>query len=52
MRLFVTGGGSCMVKNFGDYDHDRVFISDDICANAKGYERLAEMRMRKGGGMV
>ena len=37
---------------FGDYDRDRVFINDDICANAKGYERLAEMRMRKGGGMV
>ena len=52
MRLFVTGGGSCMVKNFGDYDRDRVFINDDICANAKGYEQLAEMRMRKGGGMV
>lgn len=52
MRLFVTGGGSCMVKNFGNYDADRVFINDDICANAKGYEILAEMRMRKGGGMV
>lgn len=52
MRLYVTGGGSCMVKNFGNYDADRVFINDDICANAKGYEILAEMRMRKGGGMV
>jgi len=52
IRLFVTGGGSCMVKNFGNYDADRVFINDDICANAKGYEILAEMRMRKGGGMV
>ena len=52
MRLFVTGGGSCMVKNFANYDADRVFINDDICSNAKGYEILAEMRMRKGGGMV
>ena len=41
-----------MVKHFGNYDADRVFINDDICANAKGYELLAEVRMRKGGGMV
>ncbi len=52
MRLYVTGGGSCMVKHFGNYNADRVSINDDICANAKGYEILAEMRMRKGGGMV
>lgn len=52
MRLFIVGGGSCMVKNFGQYDADRVTIIDDICATAKGYELLAETKQRKGGGML
>lgn len=41
MRLYVVGGGSCILKNFGSYDKDRVIINDDICAMAKGYELLA-----------
>ena len=49
MKLYVVGGGSCMVKNFGSYDSSRVFINEDICATAKGYELLAAQRARKGG---
>lgn len=49
MRLYVVGGGSCLVKNFGQFDRERVTIIDDICATAKGYEHLAAMRMRKRG---
>ncbi|MBQ9347353.1 MAG: plasmid segregation actin-type ATPase ParM, partial [Oscillibacter sp.] len=41
MRLYVVGGGGCLVKNFGDYNEDRVTILDDLCATAKGYEYLA-----------
>lgn len=41
MRLYVTGGGGCILKIFGDYDKNRVTIIDDICATAKGYEYLA-----------
>ena len=41
MRLYVVGGGGCLVKNFGGYNEDRVTIFDDICATAKGYEYLA-----------
>ena len=52
MRLYVVGGGSCMVKNFGQYEADRVEVIDDICATAKGYEFLAEKKLRKGSGMV
>lgn len=52
IRLYVVGGGSCMVKNFGQYAADRVEIIDDICATAKGYELLAETKQRKGGGIV
>ncbi|MDO5566944.1 MAG: hypothetical protein Q4G59_09835, partial [Planctomycetia bacterium] len=40
--LVVVGGGSCLVKNFGQYDETRVTIFTDICATAKGYEMLAE----------
>ena len=49
MRLYVVGGGGCILRNFGEYDRDRVTIIDDICATAKGYELLARRKMRKGG---
>ena len=52
MRLYVVGGGSCLVKNFAQYDEKRVTINGDICATAKGYERLAENNLRKKGGTV
>ena len=52
MRLYVVGGGGCMIKNFGQYDTDRVTIIDDICATAKGYEKLSIHKLRKGGGIV
>ena len=51
MRLHVLGGGSCLIRNFGEYDADRVTIYEDICATAKGYEYLCEMALRKGGGV-
>lgn len=49
MRLYVVGGGSCIIKNFADYDKALVTINDDICATAKGYELLAEQKQRKVG---
>lgn len=52
MRLYVIGGGSCMVKNFGQYDEKRVTINEDICATAKGYELLAEQKLRRKGSVV
>lgn len=51
MKLHIVGGGGCLIKNFGEYDKSRVFINDDIHATAKGYEYLAELNMRKGGGI-
>lgn len=47
MKLYVTGGGACLVRHFGTYDTARVEIIDDICATAKGYEQLALMLLRK-----
>ncbi|MBQ9264589.1 MAG: ParM/StbA family protein [Clostridia bacterium] len=49
MRLYIVGGGGCLVKNFADLDADRVTINEDICATAKGYEYMANARMRKAG---
>ena len=47
MRLYVVGGGGCLMRNFGTYDKSRVTIIDDICATAKGYESLAYMSLKR-----
>ena len=47
MRLYITGGGGCIIRNFGEYDKSRVNIIDDICATAKGYEQLAYSMLKK-----
>ena len=47
MRLYIVGGGGCLVKNFGKYDESRVTILEDICATAKGYEYLAYTSLRR-----
>ncbi len=47
MKLYVTGGGGCLVKNFYKFNPNRVIFVDDICAAAKGYETLAEIQLRK-----
>lgn len=45
-RLYVTGGGSCILKNFSDICSEAgVVINDDIMANAKGYENLEKNRL-------
>ena len=52
MRLYVVGGGGCLIRNFADYDESRVTINDDICATAKGYERMLELKLLRSGGQV
>ena len=47
MRLWVIGGGGCLVKNFGVYDAERVIFIEDLRANAKGYERMARRALEK-----
>ena len=46
--LYVTGGGGCLLKNFGEYNAERVSFIDDICAAAKGYEYMAELQLKSG----
>ena len=52
MKLYIMGGGSCMIKTFGTYNPERVTINEDICATAKGYETLARLRMKQNGGAL
>ena len=49
MRLYIVGGGGCLIRHFGQYDESRVTIVDDICATAKGYEYLAFSSLRRKG---
>ena len=46
MKLYVCGGGGCLIKNFYHGNLDRVKFIDDICAAAKGYEYLADVYLR------
>lgn len=48
MKLYVTGGGGCLVKNFCKINPERTVFIDDICAAAKGYEYLAEVQLSVG----
>ncbi|MBP1569193.1 MAG: ParM/StbA family protein [Oscillospiraceae bacterium] len=47
VRLYVIGGGGCLIKNFGNYDKERVTIIDDICETSKGYEYIAYSTLRR-----
>lgn len=49
MRLYIVGGGGCLIRHFGQYDENRVTIVGDICATAKGYEYLAFSSLRRKG---
>ena len=50
MRLFVMGGGSCLIRHFGSYDREKVTLQEDIHANATGYEQLSYNQMKRGDG--
>ena len=47
-KLYVCGGGSCLVKHFCKGSLERVEFIDDICAAAKGYEFLANTYLKAG----
>lgn len=47
MKLYIIGGGGCIIRNFGSYGKERVEIISDICATVKGYEYIAYLQMRK-----
>ena len=46
MKLYVCGGGGCLVKNFYKGNPQRISFIDDICAAAKGYEYLDQVYLK------
>ncbi len=48
VHLYVIGGGGCLLRNYSDLaEKTGVTFITDICANAKGYETLAEKKLRR-----
>ena len=41
MKLYIVGGGGCLIKRFGKYNPEKTVFIDDICAAAKGYQKFA-----------
>ena len=48
MTLYVTGGGGCLIRHFGQFNAERVWFVEDICAAAKGYEYMAALQIASG----
>lgn len=48
VHLYVIGGGGCLLRNYSDLaEKAGVTFITDICANAKGYETLAEKKIHR-----
>lgn len=47
VKLYIAGGGSCLIENFADMDMKNVTIYKDICANAKGFEHMTIINLRR-----
>ena len=47
MRLYITGGGVSLIKNFAELDFENVVLIEDICAAAKGYETICLQSLRR-----
>ena len=48
--FIYVGGGAVVMKNFCQQDNDNFSYKTDICANAKGYEKLARNAFSKEAG--
>ena len=47
MRLYITGGGVSIMKNFAELDFENIELIEDICAAAKGYETICLQALRR-----
>ena len=47
MRLYITGGGVSIMKNFAELDFENVVLIEDICAAANGYETICLQSLRR-----
>lgn len=51
MRLYVVGGGGCMIRNLGA-DKSRITIVRDVCGMVKRYEAMSERKIQRNGGVL
>ena len=49
VKLYVCGGGVSIMKHFSEVGEQGAVFIDDICAGAKGYERIAVKLARRDG---
>ena len=47
-QFIFAGGGASIIKNFGGINQDNVRYRLDVRANARGYETLAKIAMKRG----
>ena len=47
MRLYITGGGVSIMKNFAELNFENIILIEDICAAAKGYETICLQSLRR-----
>ena len=47
VKLYITGGGVSIMKNFSALGENRTVFVDDICSAAKGYETICLKRLLK-----
>lgn len=47
-QFIFAGGGASIIKNFGGYQQNNIRYRFDVRANAKGYETLAKIAMKRG----
>ena len=45
MKLYVVGGGQCLLSRYGKLDTGKVTFISDICAAAKGFEIGANVHL-------
>ncbi len=48
MPVVFVGGGASVIQRFGSYNGNKMTFVNDIRANARGYETLAGIALRKG----
>lgn len=41
-----------MIRSFTEYDESLITVNADICATAKSYEQMLEMKLIKNGGAL
>lgn len=47
MKLYVVGGGHCLIQRYGSYVPGKVEFISDICAAAKGFEKIADIKLKR-----